>query len=236
MMKQLPHITLTIFIGVLSLVGLLMHPIETQAVPRTIVVRSEVTVYAMPDTAILSIQIQSRHLPEKQSFDFNPELLKSLQAFGIAEEDITTSSASISNQNDMGVNISNSMRVVVRDFSRLYEILTILPNEYAVSVQINSFSLNDWQSLSEQGRQDGLANAREIGRQMADEAGYELGEVIRIDSMSEAIATPAQRDLSLVPDSMPISGMGKIVFWAAPVGLNSRMTVTFELKPKSEAG
>jgi uncharacterized protein YggE len=115
---------------------------------------------------------------------------KSLQALGVAEEDIQTSNFNVypSERYDPMTGevqsryfvVENTVNVTVRDLSSLGEVLSAVVEAGANNIYGISFDVDDREAAIAEARQLAIQDAKAKAEAIASEAGVELGDLIHI--------------------------------------------------------
>ena len=155
----------------------------------TITARGVGRVTGVPDVLTISIGVETRAEEAAVALEENntktQALLDLLKGEGVAEADLQTENLSISptyNDNGSritGYQVTNSLRVTLRDLDRSGQIIDAAANAAGDAVRINglSFSIDDTSDLYASARADAVRRARTQAEQLAEAAGVELGAV-----------------------------------------------------------
>lgn len=165
------------------------------------------TISGPPDTAEVNAGVVTQAATASQAMSQNSvameRVLKALAALGIADRDIHTTNVSIVPQRALsqsgrppsspvpssvvGYEVTNQVRVRVRDLASLGRLLDTLVSQGANSLGGIGFSIADPAPLLEQARTRAIADARQKAQVYAAAAGVKLGRVLFI---RDAAATP----------------------------------------------
>lgn len=149
-----------------------------------------------PDTARITFQFEQRApqpLPAKQAVDTAVNrLLAGLDAYGVADDDITASSLDASEDIDYdddgrrtsrGFVAARSVTVLLKDVDRLNDFLDTGLAAGAHGIGGIEFESSGKEALREQARQEAVADARAKAAEMAAAFGARLGAVYSIGSL-----------------------------------------------------
>lgn len=176
---------------------------EPEAAIRTIAVAGEGIVKLDPDTADVSLTVQSISKSLKSAQDNVTEDLASvtevLTGAGVAADDIVTASYDIHPQNEYddngnfkgisGYTVSATLTVTIRDITTVGSILDAAVTGGATGVNGISFYTADPSAPAAQARDLAIADARTKADQMATSAGVQITGVY---SITESSAPPPQ--------------------------------------------
>lgn len=185
--------------------------------PRTISVRGEATVSAPPDTAAINTGVVTTAPTAQQALDSNNAdvraLLRVLSMQGIAEADIQTSFFSInprfSRNNDgsqgeiTGYQVSNDLRVIVRDLDNLGKVLDALVDAGSNSISGVNFSIEDDKALVNRAMRLAVKDAMRRARVLASAAGVELGMLVAISE--QPVSVPSSTTFAAAESSVPVA-------------------------------
>jgi uncharacterized protein len=195
------------------------------------------SVSGVPDTAEVTAGVVTQAATASQAMSQNSaameQVLKALAALGIADRDIHTTNVSIVPQRAssqpsrpapspvVGYEVTNQVRVRVRNLSSLGRLLDTLVSQGANALGGIGFSIADPAPLLEQARSKAMADARQKAQVYATAAGVKVGRVIFI---RDASATPPR----------PMSGR-MIAMGATPIApgeqeLEVSVSVTYALE------
>jgi len=205
--------------------------------PATVTVAGSGTVSATPDQAEITTGVVTQAPPAAQSLAANSRamqrLLQSLGNLGIGPRDVQTTNISVSPQRRVpkegqppeitGYEVTNQVRVKVRDLAHLGQVLDRQVSEGANLVYGINFGLQEPTPLLDEARKRAMADARRKADLYATAAGLKIGRVL---SVQEAGVVPPR------PEPAPRMTMSA----AAPVSpgeqeVQTMVTVTFTLEP-----
>ena len=141
-------------------------------------------------------------------------VLSRLEQLGVSREDIQTVGFSVSPVYDnrgeaavlRGYRVSNVVRVTLRDFNQVGNIIDQVVAAGATRVQGISFDTSRDTELHDQARDLAVADARRKAEQLARAAGVSLGNVIAIDASGAGGVTPVREMAVAQTSATPIEG------------------------------
>ena len=164
------------------------------------------SVSGAPDTAEVTAGVVTQAATASQAMSQNSatmeKVLKALTALGIADRDIHTTNVSIVPQRAstqpsrpapspvIGYEVTNQVRVRVRNLSSLGRLLDTLVGQGANALGGIGFSIADPAPLLEQARSKAIADARQKAQVYATAAGVKVGRVIFIRDTSAGPPRP----------------------------------------------
>lgn len=163
---------------------------------RHISVTGEAQLEAKPDTAVISLEVESA---QKESIDAKQEvdrrvnlLLDGLADFGIKEDDVSASRISTQPDYDyqqrervlIGYRANRTLKITLNDIEKLNDFL-----DFALSVKINQIQNIELKSSDEKALKDkvnalAVENAKEKGSSLAQAFDAKLGNIYSINSSS----------------------------------------------------
>ena len=198
------------------------------------------SVPGVPDTAEVTAGVVTQATTASQAMSQNSatmaQVLKALAALGIADRDIHTTNVSIVPQRAsspssrpappipsavVGYEVTNQVRVRVRNLSSLGRLLDTLVSQGANALGGIGFSIADPAPLLEQARSKAMADARQKAQVYATAAGVKVGRVIFI---RDASATPPR------PMSGRMMAMGATPIAPGEQELEVSVSVTYALE------
>lgn len=210
---------------------------EDKPMPRTITVSTIGTVSAKPDVARISSGVMSQAVTAREALTANTQLMTrviaELKTAGIDAADIQTSQFSVSPQQSyskdgqpgkiVSYTVGNQVDVIVRDLTKLGDVLDKLVTVGANQINGLSFEVSKADELKDDARKDAMAKALVRAKLLADAGGAQVGAV---QSISEEIVMDSPRPYVSArvakADSVPIE--------AGSSSLEARVTVVYELK------
>jgi uncharacterized protein YggE len=194
-------------IAVMSLAAVPRVSAEEPAPSITVVGSGSVS--GVPDTAEVTAGVVTQAATASQARSQNSatmeKVLKALAALGIADRDIHTTNVSIVPQRAsspssrppppipsavVGYEVTNQVRVRVRNLSSLGRLLDTLVSQGANALGGIGFSIADPAPLLEQARSKAIADARQKAQVYATAAGVKVGRVIFIRDTSAGPPRP----------------------------------------------
>ena len=163
--------------------------------PPSITVVGSGTAAARPDTAEVSAGVVTQAATAAQALAQNnaamEKVIKAVTAAGIAEKDIQTTNVSVIPQRRpgrqeaqppdiVGYEVSNQVRIKVRDLTVLGRLLDALVGQGANALGGISFSVGDPAPVLDQARTSAMADARRKAEVYARAAGATLGPLLSI--------------------------------------------------------
>lgn len=193
-------------IAVMSLAAVPLVSAEEPAPSITVVGSGSVS--GLPDTAEVTAGVVTQAATASQAMSQNSatmeKVLKALAALGIADRDIHTTNVSIVPQRAspptgrpapspsavVGYEVTNQVRVRVRNLSSLGRLLDTLVSQGANALGGIGFSIADPAPLLEEARSKAIADARQKAQVYATAAGVKVGRVIFIRDTSAGPPRP----------------------------------------------
>ena len=215
------------------------QPTGQAALERTITVSGTGNVVVEPDMAHITLGVVSEADTAKAALEKNTAsmaaIVPALKASGIPPKDIQTSNFSVnpryrpSKAGEQpvinGYQVSNTVRIVVRDIAKLGTVLDQVIQLGSNQVHGVGFEVSKAEQLKDDARKAAIANARHKAELYAAAAGMKLGRVLGIE---EAGVQPLQRQpqayarAASMPSAPPIE--------AGSQRLDASVTVTFALE------
>jgi uncharacterized protein YggE len=169
--------------------------------PQGLSVSGEGRASAAPDVAVLGLGVSAKAstvgAANSQAQEAMTALLDALEANGVQEKDIQTTSLSIQPEYDYrndeqvltGYRVSHMLQVKVRDIDRAGEVIddAVQAGGDLLQVQSISFTIDDTTALSSEARQKAVADAQAKAEELASLAGVTLGDPTYI---TESTSTP----------------------------------------------
>lgn len=141
-------------------------------------------------------------------------VIDAVRSAGVLPEDVRTASMSVHPQFDgnkvTGYAAENSVRIVVRDLSRVSDVLDRAVNAGGDAAQLSgvNFDLQDSTELATAARRHAFADAKSRAQQYADLSGSRLGRVLQIDETGSGPSTYFRADVlrAAAPGGPPVEG------------------------------
>lgn len=174
--------------------------------PRTLTVNGTGVVDVTPDLARIAIGVQTEGPEAAAAVSENSAqaqaIIAALADFGIAEEDIRTSSFNVfprqerdSEGNLTGITyvVQNTVQVTVRELDQFGEVLDAAVQAGANNISDIQFDVADRSALNAKALAAAVEDARARAEILADAAGVELVQVLSLDSFGSSPVFAAQR-------------------------------------------
>ena len=170
--------------------------------PPSITVVGSGTAAARPDTAEVTAGVVTQAVTAAQALAQNnagmDKVLKAVAALGIADKDVQTTNVSVVPQRRqgrqepqppeiVGYEVSNQVRIKVRDLTALGRLLDALVGQGANALGGISFSVAEPAPVLDQARTKAMADARRRAEVYSQAAGVKLGPVQSIREATPAI-------------------------------------------------
>jgi uncharacterized protein YggE len=167
-------------------------PPADAAAPGTITVYGSATAEGAPDEATLELGVDTFTTEVSSAFEESNNtvrtIVEAIVALGIAEEDIQTANLSVYSTSrynpetgdQAGYQVSNTVRVKVRDIELVDDVVNAGITNGATSLYGLYFSVADAAPLETQARQQAVAQANARAAELAALVGATVGEVISV--------------------------------------------------------
>jgi hypothetical protein len=169
--------------------------------PQGLSVSGEGRASAAPDVAVLGLGVSAKastvDAANSQAQEAMSDLLDSLEANGVQEKDIQTTSFSIHPEYDYrndeqvltGYRVSHMLQVKVRDIDKAGEVIddAVEAGGDLLQVQSISFTIDDTTALRSEAREEAVTDAQAKAEELATLAGVTLGDPTYI---TESTSTP----------------------------------------------
>ena len=163
--------------------------------PRTIEVTGEANKYKVPDIATITLGVQTTARSAASAEDENSAIMAvlfdELLALEIDSADMQTSNFYVyqnynydsdGNRTDISYNVSNTVRVVVRDLDMLSPVISTVLENGANDIQGISFDLSNREEVYSLVLEQAIKNGMSRAEVMAGAVDSTLGEVLSISS------------------------------------------------------
>ncbi|HEX2622709.1 MAG TPA: SIMPL domain-containing protein [Phototrophicaceae bacterium] len=167
---------------------------------NTITVVGSGVAYGAPDMATVEVGVNVVNASVTEAFtEANTKakaIVDALVALGIAPEDIATTNLSVYTVTDdtgltvTGYNVSNSVRVTVRDVAKAGDVIDAAIQAGANTLNNLSFDIADHSALESQAREKALGDAKVRAEEYAKLIGATLGDVIVVTENTVGGAIP----------------------------------------------
>lgn len=205
--------------------------------PATVTVSGAGTVAAAPDLAKITIGVVTQALTGAQALAANSQamerLLQALGGLGIAARDIQTTNISVSPLRRpgkdgqppeiTGYEVSNQVRVKVRDLARLGRVLDQQVGQGANLVYGIRFGLQEPAPRLDEARKLAMADARRRAELYATTAGLKLGRVVAVQEAGAASPRPEMAPRVMMSAAVPVV--------PGEQEIQASVIVTFTLEP-----
>ena len=203
----------------------------------TVTVAGSGTVSATPDQAEITIGVVTQASTAAQALTANSQamerLLQSLGNLGIGPRDIQTTNISVSPQRRApkegqppeitGYEVSNQVRVKVRDLARLGQVLDRQVSQGANLVSAIHFGRQNAAPLLDEARKRAMADARRRADLYAAAAGLKVGRVLSVQEAGVAPPGPGPAPRMAMSAAVPVA--------PGEQEIQATVTVTFTLDP-----
>jgi len=162
------------------------------------------------------------------------QVLRSLAALGVAARDIQTTNISVSPQRRVmrgegrppeivGYEVTNQVRVKVRDLGQLGRVLDQQVAQGANSVYGIRFGLADPEPMLDEARKRAMADARRRGELYAAAAALTIGRVVAVQEAGAAAPRPEMGARVMTAGAVPVA--------PGEQEIQASVSVTFSLEP-----
>ncbi len=191
---------------------------QTESVTRTIQVTGMGEVQIKPNSAVISLGVQTDASTAEAALSQNntkmESLLETLDKADVPSKDIQTQALNLgpryesSNDNRklVGYTASNIVEVRIDNLDSLGTLIDDAVNDGANTVENIRFEISNPQKVTDQARETAFENARHKAQELADLANASLGTVMEIQETSNAPG-PVVRSVEMAanPSAVPIS-------------------------------
>jgi uncharacterized protein YggE len=214
-----------------------VHAQDQQSPPEgRIVVTGAGSVRVAPDYARISSGVTTKAKTVKEASDANAKVMGAITAAlldsGIAQTDIQTARFSVQpvyappqpggEPKLSGYSVSNQVEVVIRQISKVGDVLDRLVRAGATDIGNIAFLVADTSKALDQAREAAVADARRKAELYARASGVNLGHVLSIkEDAVHGAPVPFARAAAMAPASVPIS--------SGEDTLEARITVGYEI-------
>jgi len=211
--------------------------------PRTrdvITIDGEGKVSGKPTLANVDVGVYSegKDVPSVQNDNTNKvnAILKAVKALGIADADIQTSNYSINPRFDynngkqtlVGYTVSQSVRIKVRDLTKVGDVLARAGESGANQVNGVTFSIDDPSAMKADARKKALDDARAKANTLADALGVHIVRVVTFAESSSAPQPPMPVYAKM--DAYATGGVSSPEIQAGSLDVTSNVSVTYEIQ------
>ncbi|MCG7491952.1 SIMPL domain-containing protein [Thalassobius sp. Cn5-15] len=215
--------------------ALTMTPVSAEVL-RQITVTGEGVVAAAPDMATLTLGVRERHNDPQAAMASATEAAQAvvarLKEMGIEGADLQTSNLSLQRLESYGSNnqrrfdgyeVSNTLRVHVRDLAQVGPVLSAVVADGANNFNGLQFSVSEPRPLEDAARKAAVKDALAKAALYAEAAGVGLGDVI-------SISTGVQHGAPIPMMRMEMSAMADMPVEAGEVQMSQSVTLVIELE------
>ena len=213
------------------------HHDRMTARPATVTVSGTGTAAATPDVAEITTGVVTQASTAAQALAANSQameqLMRSLEALGIAARDVQTTSLSVSPQRRqerdgrageiVGYEVVNQVHVKVRELPSLGRVLDQQVAQGANSIQGIRFGLRDPAPLLDEARKRAMADARRRADLYASAAGLKVGRVLSVQEAGTVSPRPDAMGRVMMSAAVPVA--------AGEQEIQASVTVTYALEP-----
>ncbi|MCB1488203.1 MAG: SIMPL domain-containing protein [Bauldia sp.] len=206
------------------LVALAMPALADEPRIATLSASGAGSVSVVPDIAIVTIGVVSQAETAREALDANSadlrKVIKTILGEGIKETDVGTSGFSVNAIYEgkpyrssssgsekpprvVGYQVSNEVRVTIRDLAQSGAVLDKVVTAGANRINDIQFDVSDPETPSDEALKQAIADARKQGELMAEAAGVRLVRILDINASSGRPAF-ARAEMRAVSDSVPI--------------------------------
>jgi uncharacterized protein YggE len=201
---------------------------------RNITVVGQAQIQAVPDTAYITIAVDTEAKTAKEALDLNNKqaaaVQKKLTDLGIDVKDLQTTGFSIyptyntDGRQITGYRVSNGVTVKIRDLSKTSTLLDQVVQAGANNISGISFAIDNPRVLEDQAREAAMRDARARADLLAKAAGASVGEVLIITE-----------NVGSSPVPMPMIARADVAAEAVPIQVGQQaiaisVQVTYALK------
>ncbi len=216
------------------------EPTSGAGLPRTITVVGEGKVKVEPDIARTNIGVDVVRPTVKEASAANKEIidrvLTALKEAGIAEEDIQTSGFSVYAErygpngplpeDEVNYRVTNNVNVVVRDLTKVGDVLDAAMEAGANNIYGVEFALDDPNSVESEARKKAIADAKAKAAELAELNDVKLGQVV---SVSEVIGNMGYFAGNFSQMAAPALGGGGPTIQPGELSLVMQLQVVYEI-------
>jgi uncharacterized protein YggE len=209
----------------------LIHADSGEAAPGTLSVLGTGAVTTKPDTARMSAGVTTQAPNAADAIGANAaemsKVIAALKRAGVASKDLQTEFVSVNPRYDdngqaiVGYSASNSVSAVVRELSKVGDVIDAAVAAGANNVSGPSLARDDQDKLYRDALEAAVANARQKATALAHAAGISLGKVRSLNESPQGDVSPvmfgaalaAQREATPIePGAAEITATVRIVF------------------------
>lgn len=184
-----------VFVVAVALMVMAVVPAAAQDNANTIRVTGIGSATATPDIVTVEVGVEAFSTDVRSAFaqsnDTLRQVVEALRELGIAASDINTSNLSVFSssrfsmmgEEERGFNVSNTVRITVRDISQIEAVLNAAIESGANQVYGLGFAISDVNEVESAARAAAIESARARAEQLAALTGVSLGEVVAVSEV-----------------------------------------------------
>lgn len=205
---------------------------------NTITVSDSAEIYAKPDLAIATFSVVSEAKTVNQAMSDNTQkmnkIINSMKESGIKEEDLKTTTFSISPRYNyyegtrvlVGYEVIQSLETKIRQLDNLGEIVQKATDSGANQVGNLQFTIDKEDDLRKQAREEAIKKTKEKAKELAKQLGVDL---VRIVNFSDSSQTPRTFYDYYPESSIGIGGGGGVSIESGQNKIEVTVTITYEI-------
>ncbi len=184
----------SIAIIAIFLAGELLYQFKSlpQNLPQEISVSGEGKAYAKPDIALVSFGVHTRSFKSQDAVNENNKIMdsvvKSIKDLGVEDKDIQTTLYNLTPVYDFtesgrvfkGYSLDQQLRVKIRNFNKINDILDKGTLEGANTVSDLQFTVDDIEKVRAEAREKAIVQARKKATVLANQAGLKIEKLVNI--------------------------------------------------------
>jgi uncharacterized protein YggE len=220
MSKPKTHIASFLLAGIVGLSPVSWVAADDKSPVPTITVIGSGKVSAQPDQGRINVGVVTQRQAAADAMHENNmamrKVFKTLADVGIAAKDIQTTNLTLnqvyarrdksrSQPKIVGYEVTNQVRVVVRDLAKIGDVLDAVVQEGANRLNGVSFAVADPTDLLDDARRKAIQDARRKAELYALAAGVKLGAILAIQEGQAPVPRQQQFRLAQAAESVPIA-------------------------------
>ena len=209
--------------------------------PPLLTATGDGSVMVVPDIAIVTIGVVSRGATAREALDANSadigKVIDAIRGEGVADKDIGTSGFSVNPVYEappdngaetrpprvLGYDVSNEVRVTIRDIAASGAVLDKVVSAGANQVNSIAFDISDRVKPSDEALAAAVADATRKGKLIAEAAGLRLVRIMSV-TVNDAVPVFARAEMSMAAKAAPIMPGERQV--------TANATISWEVAPK----
>jgi uncharacterized protein YggE len=184
--------TIFVLINLINFLVPIIFKFNPPISPREFSVSAEGKVFAKPDIATVQIGVKSEGKDTKLIFEENTtkmnSILKEIKSLGIEEKDIQTIRYNLTPDYEFqdgrrifkGYVLEQEIKVKIRDFSKVGEVLEKATQQGANLISQISFEIEDPEKYLEKAREEAINKAKEKAQKISQKTGIKLEKIINV--------------------------------------------------------